>query len=144
MATKRPRVGTIEWVDLTVPDAKHVRDFYRKVVGWKASAFDMGGYDDYCMNLPGTGKTVAGICNAKGPNEGLPAQWLVYVTVADLAKSLATCRSLGGEAIAVRESKQGRFAVIRDPAGAVAALFEAPPVRRRRSPAARPRSRRSR
>jgi predicted enzyme related to lactoylglutathione lyase len=65
----------------------------------------MGGYSDDCMNEPGTGSTVA-----------------------DLDASLAECRSRGGTV--VREpgpmGPNGRFAVIQDPAGAVAALIQPP------------------
>jgi catechol-2,3-dioxygenase len=36
--TSNPQVGTIGWVDLTVPNADEVRDFYMEVVGWKSDA----------------------------------------------------------------------------------------------------------
>ena len=119
-------VGTIGWVDLTIDDASGVRDFYRSVVGWGTSEVEMGGYSDFCMTIPGTEKAVAGVCHARGGNAGLPAQWLVYITVADLDASLARCRELGGEVVAGPKGKPGsqRYAVIRDPAGAVAALYE--------------------
>lgn len=48
---ERPKVGTIAWRDLTVPNAEQVRDFYKGVVGWDSSPQDMGGYDDFNMNL---------------------------------------------------------------------------------------------
>lgn len=56
----------------------------------------------------------------------LPAQWLIYITVADLEASTRRCAELGGEVLAgPREmGGQGRVAVIRDPAGVVAALFQ--------------------
>jgi hypothetical protein len=118
-------VGKIGWIDLTVPDAVRVRDFYREVVGWRSEGVEMGGYQDFCM-LPEEGGAVAGVCHARGLNEGVPAQWLMYVTVADLERSLARCRALGGTV--VREPRglggQGRFAIVRDPAGAVCALFQ--------------------
>ena len=118
-------VGSISWADLTVPDAAPLRDFYARVVGWGSTGFDMGGYEDFCMNEPGSGHTVAGICHARGENENLPPQWLVYITVADLAKSAAACREGGGEVVSgPRTSPQGKFCVIKDPAGAVCALFE--------------------
>lgn len=125
MGEKKP-IGSILWTDLTVPDAARVRDFYAKVVGWTSTGVDMGGYEDFSMNEPASGKTVAGICHARGPNSDLPAQWLVYLTVADLERSLTRCRELGGEVVAGPKSlgPSGRFGVIRDPAGAVAALFE--------------------
>lgn len=118
--------GAISWVDLTVPDASLVKDFYAKVVGWAIAPVDMGGYSDYCMNQPESGATVAGICHARGTNEGLPAQWLVYITVPDLSKAVAAVRANGGSVL--REPKSmggmGSFCVIRDPAGAVAALYQ--------------------
>lgn len=120
------RIGTINWFDLTVPDADRVRDFYRAVVGWDAGEVDMGGYSDFTMSLPGGGTTVAGICHARGANADLPPQWLLYVTVADLDASLEAVREGGGERIAgPREmAGMGRYAVVRDPAGAAFALWQ--------------------
>jgi uncharacterized protein len=121
-----PQVGSVLWFDLTVENADEVREFYRNVVGWTETPLDMGGYSDHCMNQPGDGKTVAGICHARGGNEGLPAQWLLYITVADLDASLKQCEEKGGKVIrgARNYGDQGRYAVIQDPAGAVAALYE--------------------
>ncbi|MCE9584467.1 MAG: VOC family protein [Planctomycetes bacterium] len=125
MAKAKPEAGSITWFDLTVIDAKRVRDFYRKVAGWKSTGLDMGGYEDFCMNLPKSGKTVAGICHARGPNRGLPPQWLLYINVASLAKSLLAVRRAGGKVLrGPREAGPYRMAVIRDPAGAVCALIQ--------------------
>ena len=121
----KPKVGDIAWRDLTVKNAVKVRDFYSAVAGWKSVGLDMGGYEDFCMNRPGDGETVAGICHARGENANLPAQWLIYINVANLKQSLAACRKNGGKLIyPVRAMGGGKMAVIRDPAGAVAALFE--------------------
>jgi hypothetical protein len=122
----RTRPGSIAWVDLTVPDADRVRDFYTKVTGWKSSPLDMGGYNDYCMEPPDAQQAVAGVCHARGANAGLPAQWLIYITVENLDVSLAHCRESGGKVLAGPKGMGSgrRYAVIRDPAGAVAALFE--------------------
>ena len=123
-ATK-PQVGTVGWMDLTVENAQDVRDFYGEVVGWSASDIDMGGYSDFCMNTPGAGTTVAGICHARGTNAGLPAQWLMYITVEDLDASVDRVEALGGKVIAGPKDMgaQGRYCIIEDPAGAVAALY---------------------
>jgi predicted enzyme related to lactoylglutathione lyase len=66
------------------------------------------------------------VCHARGSNEGIPPQWLMYITVASLDASLARCRALGGEIVRPTRGLggQGRFAIVRDPAGAVCALFE--------------------
>lgn len=126
---ERPAPGSIGWVDLTVPDAAVVRDFYRAVVGWEVGEVDMGEYSDYMMNRPG-GQATAGVCWARGANAGLPAQWLIYITVADLDQSLARCRELGGEVLAGPKGSPGkpRYAIVRDPAGAVAALYDPGPA----------------
>lgn len=120
--------GAIGWIDLTVNDAERVRDFYGRVAGWHSEGVDMGGYDDFNMKASPEGPPVAGICHARGPNSGLPAQWMIYITVDDLDRAVAAVEELGGSVMrpAGEPGGMGRFAVIRDPAGAVAALWEAP------------------
>jgi len=120
-----PAPGQIGWIDLTVPDAVRVRSFYERVAGWTAIAFPMGDHDDYCMNPPGGAEPVAGICHAMGQNATLPPVWLIYITVTDLNESMRRCAEEGGKIrVPVRDTPMGRFCVIEDPAGAVAALFE--------------------
>ncbi|HXV78009.1 MAG TPA: VOC family protein [Candidatus Polarisedimenticolaceae bacterium] len=122
----KPPVGTVVWTDLTVDDAERLRDFYRRVVGWGVAPVEMGGYSDFSMTAPASGDAVAGVCHARGTNEGLPAQWLVYITVENLDRSIAACEELGGTVVNGPKSmgSHGRYCVIRDPAGAVAALIE--------------------
>lgn len=122
----RPATGTIAWTDLTVPNAEAVRDFYAEVVGWKPEALSMGDYSDFVMAAPGTGAGVAGVCHARGSNAGLPAQWLIYIIVDDVDGSARKCVEMGGKVITGPKGMggQGRYCVIEDPAGAVAALFE--------------------
>ncbi|MBC7853529.1 MAG: VOC family protein [Pirellulaceae bacterium] len=120
-----PAVGSIAWRDLTVPEADSVRNFYEQVVGWKSSPVDLGGYSDFEMLQPSSGESVAGICHARGSNADIPPQWLIYIIVADVAASAARCVELGGQVIiAPRPLSGGTFCVIRDPAGAVCALFQ--------------------
>lgn len=118
--------GQIGWIDLTVPNAEAVRDFYQSVTGWSPSPVDMGGYQDFCMTPTGAAEPVAGICHARGGNAGLPPVWLVYITVADLEESIARCQALGGKILRPSQSigPNARFCVIQDPAGAIAALYE--------------------
>jgi uncharacterized protein len=121
-----PPLGSIGWTDLTVPDAPAIRDFYQQVAGWTAMPLSMGDYDDYVMQRPGTDDGVAGVCHARGNNAGLPAVWLIYITVNDLDARLEACRALGGTVLLGPKSSGGtaRFAVIQDPAGASVALFD--------------------
>lgn len=117
-------IGKIVWQDLTVNDATAIRDFYAEVLGWQFSPQTMGDYDDYNMNLPETGETIAGICHARGANAQLPPQWLLYVTVADIDHSIAQCEALGGMVLGnIRTMDKHRFCVVQDPAGAVIGLI---------------------
>ena len=119
--------GTIAWTDLTVADAPRVRDFYREVVGWEVRGEPMGGYEDFSMLPPGTDRAVAGVCHARGVNADMPPQWLVYVVVPDVDRSAARCVELGGTIVtAPRPLGGGRVCVVRDPAGAVLALYRPP------------------
>lgn len=121
-----PAVGTLMGLDLTVPDAESLRDFYASVIGWTSEAFDMGGYADFFMKSPETGAAAAGICHARGVNADLPPQWIAYIVVADLDTSLARCQELGGALVTEIKGSEGeaRYCVIRDPAGAVLALMQ--------------------
>lgn len=122
----KPRAGQIVWNDLTVPDAEGIRNFYAQVVQWHPEPVGMGDYDDFNMCFPGSEEPAAGICHARGVNAEVPALWIPYIIVADLAQSLVACAELGGRLlIGPKEMGPGeRYAVIRDPAGAVAALYQ--------------------
>lgn len=124
MTQQTPPVGTIGWLDLTVEEAPAVRDFYRSVVGWQVDGCPMGDYEDFVMSSP-NGDGVAGVCHARGGNAGLPAVWIPYFVVEDLDKSLNDAQSRGGSIIAGPKSMgSSRYCVIRDPAGAVSALYQ--------------------
>ncbi len=127
MAPKKMKnIGRIGWVDLTVKDAPRVKDFYEQVVGWKVSALDCGGYEDFCMNVPADSSTIAGVCHAAGANAALPPHWLVYVNVASVKKSIAQVEKLGGRVVdGPRKLGNRDFACIQDPAGAYLAIIEA-------------------
>ena len=126
MSETKPEVGEVAWSDLTVANAEGVRDFYAAVVGWKPEVVGMGDYSDYTMCAPGSGAAVAGVCHARGVNAGLPAQWLVYIVVADVGAAAARCEAMGGRVLVrPKPTGGGRFCVIQDPAGAVCALSQA-------------------
>ena len=120
--------GKIGWIDLTVPNAEALRDFYQGVTGWTPAPVDMGGYQDFCMHPPGEPQPVAGICHARGDNANLPPVWLIHITVDDLDEAIRRCAELGGKLLIPARSMgaMGRYCVIEDPAGAVSGLFESP------------------
>ncbi len=125
MTEQGPSIGSIGWVDLTVSDAAGLRDFYASVAGWRPDEVAMGGYADFNMVTP-DGTPAASLCHARGENAYVPPVWLVYITVEDLNASLERVRALGGETVGpLRQAESmGRYQVIRDPAGAICALWQ--------------------
>jgi predicted enzyme related to lactoylglutathione lyase len=118
-------IGKIGWIDMSVDDAGSLRDFYQQVVGWNVEDTSMGDYSDYTMMSPDDGAAIAGICHARGCNADIPGGWLIYITVADVEASAATCIDKGGKILVEpRGLAGGRFCVIEDPSGAVSALYQ--------------------
>ena len=124
MQSQEPPAGKIVWVDLTVPNATEIRDFYQQLVGWQANEVDMGDYADYGMQSPASGSMVAGICHLRGANANQPQAWMIYISVPDLDVCVATCERLGGKVLNGPRGEGERFCVMQDPAGAVFGLFE--------------------
>lgn len=120
-----PPVGKAGWIDLTVNDVETLTDFYANVLGVETSPVDMGGYADYCL-LDATGAPGAGVCHARGTNEGLPPVWLVYFVVGDIEASMARVKANGGKVLRPPKSVAGesRYCVIEDPQGTKCALFQ--------------------
>lgn len=121
---KKQPIGSIGWRDLTVENADEVRDFYAAVTGWKVHDTSMGDYNDYTM-LDEAGEPAGGVCHARGSNADMPPQWLMYVVVADLEKSLDETLKHGGDVVVpTRGLMGGKMAVVKDPAGAMVALWQ--------------------
>ncbi len=62
------QLGKIGWIDLTCENAKEVKDFYLKVVGWHATPAPVADYEDYCVHPSPDSDPVAGICHRRGAN----------------------------------------------------------------------------
>jgi len=120
-------VGTIISADLTISDAENIRDFYQQVIGWGVEEMalndETGPYADYVMK-DDKGNWVGGVCHKRGANKDLPPQWIVYVNVKDIAKSVEKCLELGGKVLKESKNDDGsyQYALIEDPAGAILAI----------------------
>lgn len=121
---EQPKIGSIVWHDLTVPDASKIKDFYCDVIGWEATPHDMGNYHDFDIQTAADGETITGICHTRDSNANIPAQWLIYVQVADVDASAKRCLDLGGQVHdGPRQMGANRFCVVQDPVGAMLALI---------------------
>lgn len=118
------KIGEMAWLDLSVKNADEVKGFYQKVIGWTAEPTSMGDYNDYTM-MSAAGEAVGGVCHAQGVNADLPPAWLPYFLVEDIDVSVADVVETGGELVTeIKSMGEDRYAVIKDPAGAVCAIYQ--------------------
>lgn len=120
--------GAFCWADLATTDPAAAKAFYGKVFGWGFTDIPVGPEYTYTL-LQGGGKDLAGM----GPlmpeqqAQGVPPHWLVYVATADCDATVAKATELGGAVLAppMDVPDAGRMAVLKDPQGAVFAVWQA-------------------
>lgn len=127
MGDAAPPPGSIGWIDLTSEDAETLKTFYSEVVGWLPHPVEMDGYADWAMVDAATGEARTGICHRRGVNAGQPGGWIVYFLVRDLDAALERVRALGGEQVGAVRGTTDRFCLVRDPSGALCALYQKAP-----------------
>ena len=120
-------------VELSTSDLKAAKKFYRGLFDWKLEDMKMGPGVTYTMISAGKG-TAGGMMQKPMPDA--PTQWLSYVQVDDLGKTMAKAKKLGATPIVENQEVmgQGAFGIIVDPTGAMIGLWEP----RRRAPARKP------
>lgn len=123
----RHEPGTFCWCELATTDALAAKKFYTELMGWSVADRPIGPDMVYSM-LQVRGRNVAALYGMGRDDRlrGVPAHWLCYVSVADADESVARARALGAEVIhdAGDVMDAGRMAVLRDPTGAVLALWQ--------------------
>ena len=128
------KLGDMAWMDLTVPDAEQVKNFYQKLLGWTSEpvkmSYNSDSYEDFAMSSnqnesTSTGSFVTGVCHAKGANADMPALWLPYFLVADIEQAISTVQAEGGALVTqVKTMGDDKYVVIQDPSGAQCALYQ--------------------
>jgi hypothetical protein len=117
--------GCFGWNELGTRDVDAAGSFYREVFGWtteERSMGEMGTYYVWKLGENGVGGMMD--IGAILPAE-VPAHWLVYFTVESLDAALDYVNGNGGGVNAgPMEVEVGRFAVVRDPFGAVFAVLQ--------------------
>jgi uncharacterized protein len=115
--------GTPSWIDLGSPDTAGSAAFYGGLFGWDLALDarpEAGGYGLFTIG----GKNVAGL----GPqmNQDMPPFWAVYITVADVAESVAAATAAGGQVVAgpMDVLEAGSMAVLTDAAGSFISVWQ--------------------
>jgi len=118
--------GRFVWEDLMTTDTKSAATFYNKVAGLKTAPaqFDPS-YTTFVASGTGMGGLMPLAEDAKAM--GAPPNWLSYVGTDNVDDTVRQAQLLGGNVLkaATDIPKVGRFAILRDPQGAVFAVFSA-------------------
>jgi predicted enzyme related to lactoylglutathione lyase len=117
--------GALAWNELGTRDTEAAKAFYTQVFGWSPADNDMGEMGTYTEWKLGEG-SVGGMLDITGrvPDE-VPAHWLTYFAVEDTDAAVETVKEKGGSvAFGPIDIPAGRFAVVRDPQGAVFAVIK--------------------
>ncbi len=114
-------------IELQTKDLAQAKDFYSRLFGWKLEDIPMPEGGSYTMIDVGEG-TGGGMF--QNPDPAVPPYWLAYVGVDDIRASTARARELGATVLrdVMEVASYGWLSVLRDPAGAVFALWQPKPM----------------
>lgn len=109
--------GCMVWNELASPDVDRSAAFYRDLLGWQGEP-DASGYATIRA-----GDAING--GIRPLQDGEAPAWMVYFSIASADEAARKVRAAGGAIIAgPMDAIVGRIAVVRDPQGAVLALYE--------------------
>jgi hypothetical protein len=117
--------GGFGWNELGTRDVATAKAFYGAVFGWSFEDQEMDEMGTYTILKLGD-QGVGGMLDITGrvPDE-VPAHWLVYFTVEDADGAVEKLKAAGGDVrFGPVDIPVGRFAVVADPTGAVAAIMQ--------------------
>jgi hypothetical protein len=110
-------------MELNTGDPAAAKKFYSSLFGWKVEDMKMGDGSVYTM-VAGPEGGIGGI--QLKPMADAPTQWIGYVSVAAVEKSVTKARGLGAHIVVDRTEipGMGAFAIMLDPTGAAIGIWE--------------------
>lgn len=117
--------GTFSWVELATTDAEAAKKFYGGLFGWTFDDSPAGPDMTYTMAKLG-GETACGMFKMGKEMQGVPPNWLSYVSVADADAVAKKAVQNGGKVMKepFDVMTYGRMAVLTDPSGAHVAVWQ--------------------
>jgi len=116
--------GKFVWHQLMTRDVPGAKDFYSRLVGWKTLPWPLDPAYTVCHADAGP---VAGIMEIPSdlPSE-VPSHWLQYIGTRDVDSTAQAAVRAGGSIVKAPSDMQGagRYAVLKDPQGAVFAIID--------------------
>lgn len=119
--------GTFCWVDLGTTDTAAAKQFYSELFSWKSNDIPAGEDNVYTI-MQMDEKEVAALyaLEPQQLSEGVFPSWMNYISVSNVDETAKKAESLGGKIVmaSMDVMEAGRMAVLKDPVGAVFALWE--------------------
>jgi uncharacterized protein len=118
--------GAMTWTELATRDTESAKKFYTSLFGWKEKTSSGAGMTYTEFSLDETPFAGMMEMNAQMVGMGVPPHWLTYFQVADVDASANTAKGLEATLVVppMDIPNTGRFSVIRDPHGAVFAIYK--------------------
>jgi predicted enzyme related to lactoylglutathione lyase len=119
--------GSFCWIELATTDQGAAKNFYTSLFGWDVNEFPLGPSETYTIfQIDGRQAGAAYTMRQEQRAQGVPPNWLLYVTVNSADEAAARVTELGGKVHAgpFDVMELGRMAVIQDPTGAIFALWQ--------------------
>ncbi len=123
-------VNSFCWNELTTRDPQRSVEFYGAVFGWTANILPDVGVANYTEFHVG-GRGIAGMMPMAGDSwpADMPNHWMVYFAVENCEAAVALVVELGGAVmVPPTEVPPGKFAVVKDPQGAVFSIIALHPT----------------
>jgi predicted enzyme related to lactoylglutathione lyase len=113
--------GKFVWFEHLSNDIAAARAFYEKLLGWNTESMAMPGGTSYAMIHNGE-SPIGGYASAR---PGAPAQWMSYLSVADVDSAYKAALAAGAKSIVAPTdyASAGRMATIADPTGGVFSIW---------------------
>ena len=125
-ATTDDDIGRFVWQDLMTDDVDGAMSFYGSLLGWEFEETSRLG-ERYVL-VRSDNRYVAGIAHVERDDPDEPiAQWISYISVADVDRAAEQVRQAGGEVLAgPLDVNITRVAIVTDPQGAPLGLATMP------------------
>jgi predicted enzyme related to lactoylglutathione lyase len=127
-AIDRQPVGAFSWIELATSDQVGAKNFYGSLFGWTAEDSPMGPGETYTtFRLNGGAAAAAYTMRREQRAQGVPPNWMIYVTVESADQAAKRAGELAGSvcAPAFDVMDYGRMAVLQDPTGATFSVWQA-------------------
>jgi predicted enzyme related to lactoylglutathione lyase len=120
--------GSFCWVELATTDQEAAKNFYSSLFGWSPQDSPIGPSEFYTIfKLEGRDAAAGYTLRPDQRTQGVPPNWMIYITVDSADQAAAKAKQLGGTAIMPPFDVMdlGRMAVIQDPTGAHFCIWQA-------------------